>query len=58
MIEADTFGSDWIARLYIERLERQYPGITYRLYLDEELSEYVLEYDKNGGQDAEQNPEE
>ena len=50
MTEADTFGSDWIARLYIDRLKQLYPAITYRLFLDEERNEYVLEYNKNGGQ--------
>ncbi len=49
MIEAETFGSDWVAELYIERLKHKFPACTYRLFLDEEAGEYVLEYDKNEG---------
>lgn len=58
MRDAETFGSEWAAELYIERLKTKYPALTYRLFLDEERMEYVLEYDRNGGQNAEQNPEE
>lgn len=58
MTDAETFGSDWIAELYIERLKTKCPALTYCLYLDEIRMEYVLEYDRNGGQNDTENPEE
>lgn len=58
MRDAETFGSDWIAELYIERLKTKYPAVTYSLFLDEDRMEYVLEYDRNGGQNDTENPEE
>lgn len=56
MIEAETFGSDWVAELYIERLKHKFPACTYRLFLDEEAGEYVLEYDKNEGKNEKTDP--